>query len=158
MTATKRRVMSAALALGLLVLTTSAQAMTPTEEIAAAKITIDAVNKDWWPALQTRDAKRTVAAYADDGMFIAADGEVIRGRDAIERMMANYYKTMPKVLSATIHSDGLEYAAGAIVEWGHGEISREGKDGRSTSSISHYVTIWKRDAKGAWRIERNILL
>jgi len=134
------------------------RAATPAQEIADAKVAIDAANGEWPAAMRMRDAARIAAPYADDGLFIAPDGEVVRGRSAIERMLADYLATADRLVSATIRSDGLQYSGGSIIEWGHGEVSREGKDGRVKSATSHYLTIWHRGDRGVWRIRRNILL
>lgn len=148
----------AALVPALLVLAVGpAEAAPPEQELASARPVIEAANADWIPAMQAHDARRIAAAYADDGLFILPDGKVIAGRAAVEALTQRRFTPGFKVLSGGLTQDGLTYTGGVIIEWGHGGLTSTDATGQTRTSSGPYLTVWKRDAAGQWRIIRNLV-
>ena len=135
-----------------------AQAATPEEELASARPVIEAANTDWVPAMKAHDAKRVAEAYAENGLFILPDGRVIVGRAAIEAATEKRFTPGFKVVSGEIKQDGLGYAAGGlIIEWGHGGLTSTDDTGKTRTAAGPYMTVWKRDGSGQWKIIRNLV-
>jgi len=127
--------------------------------LASARPEIEAANAAWLPGLQKRDARAIAAAYADSGLFIAGDGTVTRGRDAVMRMYAARFPRLRPIRSGGIVQDGLTVLGPTrIAEWGHGwlEMEPEQSGGPPVRSGGTYLTVWDRAPDGHWRIVRNL--
>jgi uncharacterized protein (TIGR02246 family) len=123
-------------------------------QIASAKPTIEHANDDWVRALRARDAAGIAAAYADDGVFVLADGTEVKGRAAVEKLYAAQRPV--QILGGGIESQGIVCGAdGLLYEWGQGRLVIRAKDGAERKSGGPYLTVWKRFDSG-WRIVRNL--
>ena len=126
---------------------------------ADARAAIARANDEWLPAMQRQDAKTIVDPYADDGVFVMPDGESVKGRTAIEQLMRERFKRMGRILGGTLKQDDLVAVGSMIYEWGHAELEVAGTAGQPPArSTGRYLTVWKRDASGRWRIIRNLSL
>lgn len=124
------------------------------QALDAAAPFIDKANTEWASAIRTGNAAVMSAPYAKDGLFIAPDGTVFRGRAAVRQM----YSRRPagvKVISASIKSDGRAAAdRNDVYEWGSATLKvKQGKKVRQTGG--RYLTVWHRDGR-RWLITRNI--
>jgi ketosteroid isomerase-like protein len=127
--------------------------------LASARATIDAANAAWLPGLRERNAPAIAAAYADSGLFIAADGTVTRGRDGVARMYAARFPRLGVIRSGGVVQDGLTVLGPSrIAEWGHGwlELEPAANGGVPVRSGGTYLTVWQRESDGQWRIVRNL--
>ena len=127
--------------------------------LASARPEIEAANAAWLPGLRQHDAKSIAAPYADSGLFIAADGTVTRGRDAVTRMYEARFPQLRPIRAGGIAQDGLTVLAPTrIIEWGRGwlDLEPEREGAPPVRSGGSYVTIWERQADGHWRIVRNM--
>jgi uncharacterized protein (TIGR02246 family) len=127
--------------------------------LASARADIDAANAAWLPGLQRRDARAIAASYADSGLFIARDGVVTRGREAVTRMYATRFPRLRPIRGGGVVQDGLTVLGPArIAEWGHAwlDLAPERGSASPTRSGGGYLTVWQREADGHWRIVRNV--
>lgn len=126
---------------------------------ADARATIARANDDWLPAMQRQDAHAIVDAYGEDGVFVLATGETVTGRAAIEQLMQERFRRSGRIVGGTLKQDDLVAAGSMIYEWGHAELEIAGAPGKPPArSVGRYLTVWKRDASGRWRILRNLSL
>jgi len=124
-----------------------------------ARAAIARANAEWLPAMQHQDTKAIVEPYADDAVFVDAAGVSVKGRPAIEQLMRDRFARTGRVLNATLQQDNLVVAGSMIYEWGHAEIDVSGVGGAAPArSVGRYLTVWKRDETGRWRIIRNLSL
>jgi uncharacterized protein (TIGR02246 family) len=127
-------------------------------DMAAATAVIDRVDADWLGAMTAKDGDRIAAAYAEDGVFVLANGQTIGGRAAIAQFYRRRMLKIGQVLGGGIHRDGLAQGAdGVVYEWGHGGATTVDVAGRRATTDGPYLTVWRRDAGGAWRIIRNLV-
>lgn len=127
--------------------------------LASARPEIDAANAAWLSGLRKHDAGAIAAAYADSGLFIARDGTVTRGREAITRMYAARFPRLRPIRDGGVAQGGLTVlGATRVAEWGYAwiEMEPEGGAGPPVRSGGTYVTVWDREADGHWRIVRNL--
>lgn len=138
---------------------TSAPSASNAETIASAKGDIDAANEGWIPALRKHDAAAIASAYADEGLFIARDGSVVRGRDAVATMYEARFPQMREILDGAIVQDGITAVSPTMIyEWGHAwlELAPATAGQAPVRSGGTYLTVWQRAGDGHWRITRNI--
>ena len=127
--------------------------------LASARRDIESANAAWAPAMQRHDAAEIAAAYADSGLFIGADGNVIRGRAAIARLYAARFARLRPVRAGGIVQEGLTVVEPTrIVEWGQGwlELAPDAAGAPASRTAGRYLTVWERGADGHWRITRNL--
>lgn len=127
--------------------------------LASARPEIEAANAAWLPGLRQHDAKSIAEPYADSGLFIAGNGNVTRGRDAVARMYEARFPKLRPIRAGGIEQDGLTVLAPTrIIEWGRGwlEMEPERAGAPPVRSGGSYVTIWERQADGHWQIVRNM--
>ena len=122
--------------------------------LAGARADIEHANNDWVPALRRRDADGIASAYVNDGIFIAPDGTVTRGRTAIAAMYAARLSKMKEIHDGGIVQDGTAVIDdNTIYEWGHAWLETGEPPVRTDG---RYLTVWQRQSDGHWRITRNI--
>ncbi len=119
-----------------------------------ARREIKAANDAWIPALERQDAAAAAEPYADDAVFITAGGQTIVGRAGVEKLTRDRF-TAGRVVGGTIVQDGLTMQGPFVFEWGHADLQLV-KDGTKTQSHGRYLTVWRRDGSGRWRISRNL--
>jgi uncharacterized protein (TIGR02246 family) len=126
---------------------------------ADARATIARANDDWLAAMKRQDAKTIVEPYADEAVFVMPSGETVKGKPAIEQLMQTRFGKSGRVIGGTLQQDNLVAAGSMIYEWGHADLEIAGGAGKPPShSAGRYLTVWKRDASGRWRIIRNLSL
>ncbi|HVS20950.1 MAG TPA: nuclear transport factor 2 family protein [Pyrinomonadaceae bacterium] len=120
--------------------------------IAAARKAIDAGNAEWIAGWKAADAEKMASLFDKDGSQFGAKGEVIRGRDAIHYRFSEGFKANGPALDFTITTlevwlvDDLAYESGNFT----GKVQPKGEDVINFSG--KYVTIWKRQRDGSWKI------
>jgi uncharacterized protein (TIGR02246 family) len=125
---------------------------------ADARAAIARANADWLSAMERQDAQAVVEPYADDAVFVPATGESVSGRAAIAQLMRNRFRA-GHVVGGELKQDGLVAVGSMIYEWGHANLQMAvAAGGPSSPSTGRYLTVWKRDKAGHWRIIRNLSL
>ncbi|HXB26596.1 MAG TPA: SgcJ/EcaC family oxidoreductase [Gemmatimonadaceae bacterium] len=125
---------------------------------AAALSTIDRADSDWLGAMQSRDVERIVAPYDREGMFVTAAGVVIRSRDSIAALYRRRLGAIARIHNGAIVRDGVQAVNDTLVyEWGHGGMTFTDTAGAIHSSRGPYLTVWRKESDGAWRIIRNLV-
>ncbi len=123
-----------------------------------ARRTIDAANHAWLAAMERQDAAAIAEPYADDSVFVLPTGESAHGRTAIEQLMRDRFEKTGPVRRVSLAQDGTIAVGSMIYEWGHADIELA-HDGRGTATAhGRYLTVWRRDSEGRWRIIRNLSL
>jgi ketosteroid isomerase-like protein len=125
--------------------------------IASAWPYIEHANGDWVRAMKARDAAAIAAAYADDGVFVLADGTEVKGRAAVQAL----YEKASAAATASITGGGIApdetacNSQGLIYEWGDAELDLKGPDGGEHARGGPYLTVWKQVGH-EWKIVRNL--
>lgn len=134
-----------------------ASATTPAEDLASAAPVMDRVDAEWLGAMEAGDAERLAAPYASDAVFVTPAGQVVVGREAIAALYRIGATDGSKVVRGGIHRDGAQPVGfGLVYEWGHGGATRREVGGREVTHEGSYLTVWRRDSAGTWKIIRNM--
>jgi ketosteroid isomerase-like protein len=122
---------------------------TPTEADAGA-VLIKA-DSDFDRSVAEKGVEAWVSAFAEDGIMFRA-GEVVQGHTAIRELMAPGFATPGfslrwKPVRADIAASGdLGYTYGTY------ESRSPGPDGAPQVRTGMYVTIWKKQPDGSWKV------
>ena len=136
------------LALALLLIVGCAAPQQDTTDEARAGI--EATNAQFMDAFSEGDAAGVAACYTEDAQFMPPNGEIVRGREGIQ-------KAMQGLLDAGIKAIQLE----TVEAEGHGDTAYEvgkgtlmGED-EQTIDEAKYIVIWKK-VGDAWKLHRDI--
>lgn len=126
----------------------SASAIEPTKALAALREADSLVQA----AIVTRDAQRVASFYAEDAVLMPVAEELIQGRAAIRAEWMHVFgipgfANVARLVAAETSADAeLGYTRGTY------ESPMLGPDGKQLLERGKWVSVWKRQADGQWRI------
>ena len=134
-----------------------AAAVVPAEspELAAVRRAIDQGNAQWSEGWLKGDAAKVAAVFAPDGVQLGGGGKVIKGRQAIaERQKAAMQGADPGV-KVTVTTTSIWLDGDTAYETGKYkyEYTEKGKPGVDEGQ---YVTVWKRQPDGSWKLSMDM--
>jgi uncharacterized protein (TIGR02246 family) len=114
---------------------------------------ITAANNGFGPAVLRHDAAAIASDYLPDGVLLPRKGTPIRGRTAIAQYYAKRVGAMSRYL---IHcaTQRMAFDGTAVLEEGSCTFTARANTGKAPSP-AHFLTIWKKDSDGRWRIAIN---
>jgi uncharacterized protein (TIGR02246 family) len=128
----------------------------PPDTRQADEATIRAASSDWSKASQAKDVEKAVAVYAPDAMQFPDNGPLVKGKDNIR---AGWQKMLampgPGLSFATI---GVEVARSGDLayEYGTYDFATQNKQGKVADEKGKYLTVWKKQPDGAWKVVADI--
>jgi ketosteroid isomerase-like protein len=120
--------------------------------LPAARHAIDAGNQAWIDGMKSGDVARIADTYAADALDCGPTGECSRGRAAIVQHFKERFATTGRATAASVTSTGSVQQGDFVYEWGHAEASFG--DGEKLGG--RYLTVWRRESAGQWKIFRNM--
>ena len=141
-----RRVLVVLGVLGVLGISTLAQTKNPREVAETAMMKAD---RDFNKAAADRDLARFLAFVADDAKFDSAEG---LGKDAVAKAWAPFFEPNGPTLSW--EPTKAEALVAGDVGYTIGTWERHAKDARGSDVVrrGQYLTAWKKQPDGAWRV------
>ncbi len=123
-----------------------------TTTMQAARAAIDKGNANWIEAQKRADAALLAALFAEDGTQFAPGGVVIKGRVAIEQRTGERMKRIGAATDYTITTAEVWLVDNLAYETGKATYKYQPKDKPVIEGMSKYVTVWKRQTNGSWKI------
>ncbi|HTO29409.1 MAG TPA: DUF4440 domain-containing protein [Devosia sp.] len=118
---------------------------------SAAEATLMATSRAWAQAAASGDVERMVSFWAEDAIVLAPDQPAIVGKAAI-REFVKQSSAIPQ-FSITWEPEQARIAAsgelGYLVE--HNRVTFADSTGARQTQFGKAVTIWRKDASGAWK-------
>jgi uncharacterized protein (TIGR02246 family) len=147
----------AVLLLGLTAPVAVAQTSTPARDtaLAGARRAIDAGNAAYKAAFLQADAEALAQVYDADGVRLNEGGVVIRGRTAIARDVAGFVSQVGPV-RVTIETAAVWLVDDVAWESGAWSYTFQPKGKAEQRLGGRYVTLWRHQADGSWRIWRDL--
>jgi uncharacterized protein (TIGR02246 family) len=142
-----RQSLYAALAILALVLATTSSVSGRQGDARAA---IEAANKQFVAAFAKGDAAALAAMYTTGALAFPPNGEVTKGREAIQKLWKGVIDAGIK--AATLTTTEVETHGDTAHEVGNYEMKVEGG---KVADRGKYIVIWKRDG-GQWKLHRDI--
>jgi uncharacterized protein (TIGR02246 family) len=127
----------------------------PAPDTAAVRSAIEAANAKFIDAFKRGDKAALVAAYTEDAMVLMPNAPAWRGRAGVEKGMTEFLSQMTFKDGGTKTEDVM-VAGDLAVETGSYAWTMQAKSGGEISDKGKYVTVWKRQADGSWKIARDI--
>ena len=139
--------------------TDTAAAKAPPSAVAtdegAVRRSIDSLNARFLDALTRGDTAGAVANYAADAVVMFPNESAWRGADAVRKGFAGFLSQVG-VKDGRATTDDLMVSGDLAVETGHYEWTLVPKGGKEIKDKGKYVTTWKRQSDGSWKIVRDI--
>jgi uncharacterized protein (TIGR02246 family) len=110
------------------------------------------LHDDYRAAASVGDAEALTRLFADDGVLVATDREVVRGRQQLSSYFSSAFGAASSAPAITFTRTSAENRNGFGSETGRFEERVTGPDGGVTRVSGVYVTIYRRDLSGRWRI------
>jgi len=135
------------------VIDSAATATAPVVDAGAVRQAIERANAQFGEAVQRGDSAGIVANYADDAMMMMAGAPAWRGRAEIAANAPRAFKSMAVKLTTTSVDIGGDYA----IETGTYELTSTPPGEKSVAADKgKYVTVWKKQGDGSWKIYGDI--
>jgi uncharacterized protein (TIGR02246 family) len=159
---TQRKVLLCAFALTLALTFTGCQTAptpAPKTDVAADMAAIKAVNDRMAAAFDSKDVAALAAAYADDAIMMDPDQPAIEGKQAIQAAYeARAKENASQSVSLTFAFTPLETQVAGDWAFDRGDytVTVTPKSGTPMERSNKYVTIYKRQPDGNWKIYLDI--
>ena len=133
----------------------AATAAPPVVDVAAVRQAIEQANARFIDAMTRGDSTGMVANYADDAVVMDPGKPARRGRGEIG---ANYVKRVQsaKYSDGKAHTASVDVGGDYAIETGSFEWTVTPKGGKPMPATGKYLTVWKKQADGSWKIYRDI--
>jgi uncharacterized protein (TIGR02246 family) len=139
----------------LLVFTGLARAQAPAQSSVTdpeVRKAIDAGNAKYIDAFARSDAGALAGLYDESGSRFGPKGVVVRGRPAIAESVAEFMKSVTGPIKVSIETQDLWAVDDLVYETGKYTYTFTPPGKSETQTGGHYVTIWKRQSDGGWKI------
>jgi uncharacterized protein (TIGR02246 family) len=124
----------------------------PPDTRAADEATIRAADADFVKAAAAKDLEKAMSYYADDAVFLSSGAPAAVGKDNIRKNIQGLLAA-PVQISITVASVDVARSGDLAMDRGTVDATMTDKKGKSSTSTSQYVLVWKKMADGSWKIE-----
>jgi len=127
---------------------------TPTDT-AKVKTAIESANARFLDAFKRGDKATMIANYVDDAVLMMPNEQAWHGHAEIEKGLSAFVDQMTFKNGRTITSDVM-VAGDLAVETGRYAWTLRPKEGPEITDKGKYLTAWKRQSDGSWKVVRDI--
>ena len=133
----------------------AATATAPVVDAAAVRAVIDQTNAKMAEAFAKKDSATIASIYADDAMAMMAGEPAWNGK-------AEIMKNGMAMLNAGDFSDvkftttSVDVGGDFAIETGTYQMTLTPKGGKPMPDKGKYVTVWKKQADGSWKVYRDV--
>ncbi len=112
---------------------------------------VRAADEQWMKVFSAKDLDKSVAFCDEKGAVLAPNAPVAEGREAIAKSFSGFF-TLPD-LKITWHADKADVAKSGELGYTSGtyQMSFTGP-GKTVTDKGKYVTVWKKEADGSWKV------
>ncbi|HEX4932524.1 MAG TPA: DUF4440 domain-containing protein [Gemmatimonadaceae bacterium] len=122
---------------------------------AAARTAIDEANARGARAMNARDRAAWLDLYGERATLMSVGAPDLVGRAAIDSSLgAEWEAAKDSGIVITWKADTIEVHGDYAYEVGHGQSVRS-KQGGADTTRTRYITFWRKEADGAWRVSRD---
>jgi uncharacterized protein (TIGR02246 family) len=125
-------------------------------DMTALKKTVDEFNAASKDAMMGGDMQKTLAYYDDNAMEMAPNMAVVKGKDAIKSFMEQMAKSGMKMTAVDFTTVDLQASGTLAYEIGTYDMSMSAGKMGEMNDKGKYVSLWKEQADGTWKIVAEI--
>lgn len=124
-------------------------------DATAARAAIEAANAGFLDAFKRADTAAMVRNYAPDAIMMMPNQPMARGRDEIQQNL-NAFVSEVSFKGGSVVTTDVMVSGDLAVETGTFQWTLQPKTGAEIKDTGKYLTVWKRQADGSWKIVRDI--
>ena len=125
------------------------------ERYAEAKRAIDKGNAEWVEAWEKGDPEMVAAIFTDDGVMLSQGGKVFKGRQQILERQKAAMQSVTRPIKVSVITVKIWLDADVAYETGKYKYEYTEK-GTSVTEEGRYVTMWKRQRDGSWKLSMDM--
>ncbi|MGB6471411.1 MAG: DUF4440 domain-containing protein [Candidatus Acidiferrales bacterium] len=110
----------------------------------------------WSQAAQARDIDKTVSFYADDAVAFSDRGPLENGKGALRKEWTNLFALPGPGLSFVATDVDVAHAGDMAYAYGTYNFGTADKKGKVSDQKGKFVTIWKKQTDGSWKVAVDI--
>ena len=119
-------------------------------DVMEVKKSIEAENAKYSEAIREGNVAGALAAYADDATALPPDGQMMKGKLAIEGLYKRFLQIgMKEVTLITLEVGG---SGDVAYEIGKTKVRIQPEGQPAMTDSTKYLVIWKRQADGTWKV------
>lgn len=113
---------------------------------------VRAADEAWMKVFSAKDLEKSVAFCEENGAVLAPNAPIAQGRQAISKSFAGFF-ALPN-LKITWHADKAAAARSGELGYTSGtyEMTFSDPAGKIIPDKGKYVTVWKKQADGSWKV------
>jgi uncharacterized protein (TIGR02246 family) len=134
----------------------SATSQAEDAQLTAVKKAIAEGNARYIGACARLDADAFAAVYDRDGARLERGGSVVLGRAAIAKTTGQSWQKLSGPLTVTAKTEEVWLVADIAYETGLYTLAVTSRVGVTKRASCRYVTLWKKQADGGWKIFRDL--
>lgn len=119
--------------------------------LADVRKAIDKGNAQWIEAWDKADASLIASLFAADGVMLSRNGKFFKGTEQVSERMQKVLGGAGKGVKATVTTVDLWLDGDTAYETGTYSYKFQ-QNGKPVNDEGRYVTIWKRQTDGSWKI------
>ncbi len=124
-------------------------------DAAGVRSAIEETNARFLEAFKRGDKAAMMAHYTDDAVVLMPNQPASRGRTAINQAYTEFLSQMA-FKDGAVKTEDVMMSGDMAVETGSYTWTLTVKSGGELSDKGKYVTVWKRQTDGSWKIARDI--
>ena len=128
---------------------------TASETFAEAKRAIDKGNAQWIEAWEKSDPEMVAAIFTDDAVMLSQGGRVFKGRQQILERQKEAMQSVAGPIKVSVVTVKIWLDGHTAYETGKYKYEYTEK-GKPTTEEGRYVTMWKRQGDGSWKLSMDM--
>jgi ketosteroid isomerase-like protein len=124
---------------------------TPVPDLEAERDAVLQADRDFARAVAERGVEAWVSHFSDDGVMLEAAGEV-RGHAAIHELMAPAFESPGFAMTWTPAFAAVSQGGDLAYTYGTYETTAPDAEGALGTTHGRYVTIWRKQTDGTWKV------
>jgi uncharacterized protein (TIGR02246 family) len=125
------------------------------ETYAEAKRAIDKGNAQWIEAWEKGDPEMLAAIFTEDGVMLSQGGRVFKGRQQIFERQKEAMQRVTRPIKVSVVTVRIWVDGDTAYETGNYKYEYTEK-GKPTREEGRYVTMWKRQGDGSWKLSMDM--
>jgi ketosteroid isomerase-like protein len=111
-----------------------------------------ATDEAWMRVFSAKDVDKSVSFCDEKGAVLAPNAPIAEGRPAIAKSFSGFF-ALPD-LKITWHADKVDVAKSGELGYTSGtyQMTFTGPGGKTIPDKGKYVTVWKKEADGSWKV------